>query len=123
MSTDFGREQGLQNIQGDWEAVGRYITTAMQEVALGIGGEELADRVALAAVSDDVFPDVAALRILEDLQPGSVELVLTRASEIQDEAHQREIAALHSQRPRRYGRTLLEGLTSFNIFGRQTRER
>jgi len=107
-----GIEQDFTGLQQDQEAVGGYLSTAMQEVAMNLGGEELAGKVAIAAVSDEVFPNPAALRLLEDSQPGSAELVMSKTQEIQQETHQREINALRKPTLRKYGRAILEGFAS-----------
>src|SRR5436305_2106242 len=87
-------QQISQAIRNDWETVGGHIDAAMQEVAIELGGEELADRIALEAVSDEPLPNPDALKMLEELFPGSAERVMTRMGEIQKETHARELAEL-----------------------------
>jgi hypothetical protein len=123
MNANLGREQDFKGFQQDWEAVGGYLSSALHEVATDLGGEELASRVALAATSDEVLPNPPALKMLEDIHPGSAKLVLTRTQEIQQETHQRELNASNKPNLRKYGRAILEGFASFNIFGTQLRKR
>jgi hypothetical protein len=111
-----GMEQDAHSVRADWEAVGGYLTAAMQDVATDLGGEEFAGHIANLAASDEVLPNPAALEMLEASFPGSAEQVLARSSEIQHETHRRELAAIQKPRVRKYGRAILEGFASLNIF-------
>ncbi|MDB5171179.1 MAG: hypothetical protein JWO35_873 [Candidatus Saccharibacteria bacterium] len=123
MSANIGREQEFAGLQQDWEAVGGYLSTAMQEVALGLGGEDLASKVALVGASDSALPNPGALKMLEDLSPGSAEFVMTRMTKIQQETHQRKVAEMRKPSLRKYGKAVLDGFASFNIFGNLPRKR
>ena len=108
-------EQDMQALRRDWERVGSYLSTAMNDVATELGGEALATRVNEAAVSDEVLPNPAALKLLESLYPGSAEQVMTRSEAIQQESYERERAALKKPSLRQYGHAMLEGYAS--MFG------
>ena len=123
MSANIGREQDFMGLQQDWEAVGGYLSAAMQDVALELGGEELANKVALVGSSDGVLPNPDALKMLEDLSPGSAEFVMTRMAEIQQDTHQRELDEIRKPSLRKYGKAILDGFASFNIFGNPPRKR
>jgi len=112
-----------RSLSRDWEAVGGYLSDAMQEVAGDLGGEKLAAHIAELAVSDDLLPNPTALKYLEDSFPGSAEIVLVRSSEIQQETHEREFTAIQNLSVRKHGRAILEGFMSFNIFGNQPAKR
>jgi len=116
-------EQVGRSESRDWEAVGGYISDAMQEVAGDLGGEQLAAYIAELAVSDDLLPNPTALKYLEDSFPGSAEIVLVRSSEIQQENHERELATMQKPSVRKYGRAIIEGFMSFNILGNQSAKR
>lgn len=116
MSQGSARAQDFEGLRQDWEAVGGYMSAAIQDVALELGGEELAGKVALAAVSDGVLPNPDALKLLKDLHPESPELVRVRTGQIQEEAHQRKLDELPKATPRSYGKTILNALTSFDFF-------
>jgi hypothetical protein len=109
-------------IEQDWQEVGGYLSAAMQEVALELGGEKLAESVALAGMSDDVLPNPDVLKMLEDLRSGSAERVMTRMSEIQQETHQREVAEMRKLSLRKYGKAVLDGFASLNIYGNLPRK-
>jgi uncharacterized membrane protein len=111
------------DINRDWEAVGCYFATAMQEVSTELGGEELAARVSIAAISDEVLPNPGALKILEDIRPGSVERVMTRVEEMQKEIHARELSEIRKLSLRKYGKAILNGFNSYNIFRRSPQTR
>jgi hypothetical protein len=87
-----------QAIEQSWQAVGGYLTEAILETAESIGDPELIERVAKTAASADVLPDPAALLLLESVQAGAAELVITRAAEIQKQAHELELAGVNSFR-------------------------
>lgn len=113
----------MQPMQRDWQAVGGYLAAAMREIAADLGGEEFATQITDLAISDDVLPNPAALKMLEDSFPGSAERVLIRSSEIQRETHQQELAALRKPNLRRNGRVILEGFASLNISGSPAQKR
>lgn len=117
-----GREQDIEAIRGDWVAVGEYLSSAMYEVATELGGEELATQIAKLAASDDVLPNPAALKMLEDTFPGSTETIMERMSDIQQEQHQREIDEIRKPAPRKLGKAMVDGFASFNIFGYPTKK-
>jgi len=110
-------EQVSQGTLSNWKAVGDYIFIAMQEVATELGGDELSERIALESISDDALPNPAALKTLEMLSPGSADRVITRAGEVQKQDHERELAELRKPSLRKYGRALLNGAASINLFG------
>ena len=122
MSAGLGREQDFKMLQQGWKAVGGDLLAAMQEIALEVGGDELAKDVILAGTSDSALPNPVALRILEDLSPGSAERVMIRSSEIQQEAHQRKVAEIRKPSLRKYGKGILDGFSSFSIFGNPPRK-
>lgn len=95
----------------------------MHEVATDLGGEELADRVAQEAASDGLLPNANGLKLLEDLHPGSTDLVITRMSEIRHETNQRELAESRKPSIRKYGKALMDGFASFSIFGNSPNRR
>jgi uncharacterized membrane protein len=123
MSPNRNRAQDLHAVRGDWETVGDYLSTAIQEVATELGNEEFASGIAALAVSDEVLPNPDALKLLEDTYPGSAERVMARMSEIQRETHQRELAEVRKPRIREYGRATLEGFASLNILGPSPRRK
>lgn len=111
------RNQDSSNFQKDWQAVSRFLVRAMEEVALELGGEEMAKEIRLVVASDGVLPNPDGLKLLEDLLPGSAERVLVRASEIQHEDYQHQLERARESYLREYGKAILKGFTSFNIFG------
>lgn len=123
MNIETRQEQIEGSLQQSWQAVGGYLSTAMQEVALELGGEDLAERIAAAAASDEALPNPDALSLLEELHPGSAELVLSRSEEIQQDTHQRELDAIRKPSLRKYGKAILDGLASFTIFESSPRRR
>ena len=110
-------EEGQRGIKKDWDAVGSFISASLQEIATELGGEELAESISLAAVSDDALPNPSALKMLEDIHPGSAEMVITRSVDIQRETHQRELAESRMPRIKQYGKAVLRGITSINFVG------
>lgn len=117
MNANLGKVQEITGLQQDWEVVGGYLSVAMQDVALGLGGEELARKVALAGASESALPNPDALMMLEDLSPGSAERIVIRMAEIQRDTHQRELDEIRKSNLRKYGKAILRGFASFNIFG------
>lgn len=122
MNANQSIERELMGPQQDWKAIGGYLTVAMQEVALELGGEELASKVALVGTSDSVLPNPNALKLLEDLRPGSAEIVLTRMAEIQQDTNYHELDEICKSSLRKYGKAVLDGFASFNIFGNPPRK-
>ncbi len=123
MDANFDREQELTDTPQAWEAVGGHLSAAMQEVAVDLGGEDLASKVALVGASDSVLPNPDALKMLEDLSPGSAERVMTKMAEIQQDTHQHELDEIRKPSLRKYGKAILGGFASFNIFGNPPRKR
>lgn len=111
-----------QAVRNAWERVGYCIETALQEVAMDVGGETFALRVADAAKSKSFLPNADALALIEDSFPGSSEAVLDRMSEINQEMIQQKITELENARTLRLGRAILNGFASFNIFGTPVRK-
>jgi hypothetical protein len=100
-------EQVGRSLSRDWEAVGGYLSNAMQEVAVDLGGEEFADYIVDISRSDEVLPNPIALKLLEDSFPGSAELVMARSAEIQQQAFESELASIQKTSVRKYGRAML----------------
>jgi hypothetical protein len=74
-----------KNQPDDWKNVQGYITSAIDEVALGAGkDQELRDAAWMFGMQE--LPPLAALYVLNELNPGSANTVLTRAKEMQKEA-------------------------------------
>jgi hypothetical protein len=107
--------QDSENFHKDWEAVGGFMFLSMHEVAIELGGEELAERISLEATSDAPLPNPDALRMLEKLHPGAAEQVMTRSEEIQKETHERELADLRKPSLRKYGKAITEGVASLTF--------
>ncbi|HET8992080.1 MAG TPA: hypothetical protein VFN31_03555 [Candidatus Saccharimonadales bacterium] len=115
-------ERVPQTIHNDWEEVGGHLSVAMQEVSLELGGEELAERIAIEVATNQVLPNPNALKLLEELYPGSAEKVMTLSEEIQKITQERELAELKQPSLRKYGGALLRGLTSITFSGVQPRK-
>ncbi|HTE57255.1 MAG TPA: hypothetical protein VK694_00775 [Verrucomicrobiae bacterium] len=111
------REENKYGWQPDWGVVGENMHTALQEVAAELGGPELAQAIAEAADSDGLLPQASALKLLDDRHPGSADMVMHRTSEIGQERHEREIAAINKPSIRKFGRAILDGFGTFNLFG------
>ena len=105
-------EKDTQALYLDLERVGRYLSTAITEVAVELGGEQLSTRVIEAAVSDGTLPNPLALKLLEEKSPGSVERVMERSEALQKETHEYERKSLHQYTIRQYGHAVLEGFAS-----------
>ena len=104
----------MQFLEADWTVVAGYMYTALQEVAMELGGEEMLARVTTNGDDDSALPTAEIMEMLKDIDPDVVEKIFTRTSEIQQEAHRQQIKDL--QRPTRYGKAILRGFTSFNIW-------
>ena len=113
----FFMSEDLGALQKDWEAVGNYLSAAMQEIATELGGGELSERITLAAVSRAPLPNPDALIMLEELHPGSAGRVINRSEEIQRETRERELIELRKPSFRNYGKAILGGFASLNIWG------
>lgn len=111
---DKSLERDEKVLRDDWEKVGNFISMALHDVAVELGGEGLAERVGEAAFSSGVLPNPTALKMLEELHPGSADQVLTRASKLQSETHQKESAKFRKSKIRTYGKALIDG---FNGIG------
>lgn len=95
-----------------------YLSQALHEVALDIGGENLAAAIKdKSSRPDTPWPDPAALTYLEATQPGSAGRVFTQAEHIQAERLQRERAETRKCGALSYFDGLLAGLGTFSIFG------
>lgn len=79
-----------QGIEKDWAFTANRFSSAVQEVALELGGTEFADSVTELA-GDDWWPSAAALEKMEESFPGSVVSALDRMEATQKEDHAREI--------------------------------
>lgn len=103
-------------LERDWRAVGDYLNQAIIETVEAIGDDDLAERVVQAAEQGDTLPDPSALIILEAVQPGISEAIVTRAAEIQQAAHQQETKALKSlhSRARMLGRGIVRMASPWN---------
>jgi hypothetical protein len=106
-------EKDFQSLEQDWRAVGGYSFEAMQEVAAELEGEHVAAKIAELAKSDDVLPDPAALKMLEEMKPGSGEIVMQRMKKLQREAHERENKLANQSALRKYGRAIISGFKNF----------
>lgn len=117
------KEATGQVMSNVWERVGYSIETALQEVAMDVGGETFALSVAEASKSKSLLPNADALALIENSFPGSSEAVLERMSEIHQEMIQQKITELENASTLSLGRAILNGFASFNIFGTPVRKR
>jgi uncharacterized membrane protein len=94
------------NLNSGLKSVGGYIERALSEIATELGGEELRKQALTASLIEGGFPSPESLKLLESIEPGSADRVMTRAEEIQREG----IAAAQQpkSRIRRLGRKLLK---------------
>jgi len=81
MERSYTREQDAARLREDRERVGGYLSSALKEIATSLGGEEFAAKIAdIARVTNSAWPDPNALKLLEELYPGSAEQVMSRGS-------------------------------------------
>ena len=75
----------------DQERIAGYFRLAFERVGAELGGQDLVDRIgSLPTDTESAWP-ANALRYIEDLHPGSAEVVFATAETIQSEAHALEM--------------------------------
>ena len=116
MKAGMVNEQDRMILRQDWEAVGQHLTASLHEVALELGGEDLARQVAEAGGTDTILPNPIALLMLEETNPGSIEDILSRAEEIQRAAQERELKDARKFSFKKLGNAMLDGFGHLNIF-------
>lgn len=108
-------EADSASYRSDWEAIGGDMRQALGEVAMQIGGDDLAYRVNRIASRDPVFPDGSAIIPLQRIDQNARKYVSERFHEIGAERREAEQAASLSQTRRR---AFFQGLGSIlNLFG------
>jgi hypothetical protein len=96
MERSFGNHQDAERLREDGERVGGYLSAALKEIATFLGGEEFAAKITdIARIAGTTWPNPDALRVLNELYPGSAEQVMSRAEVIQQEIHEHELADIH----------------------------
>lgn len=90
--------EAFEHISSSLLSVARDMNAATREAATELGGEELAAHVVGLSSPDHPFP-FAAMKHLNELQPGTSEWIMGRTEAIMQERHQRETAELDAAYP------------------------
>lgn len=109
-------------LSNDWIVTGGFIASATQEMAMELGGQELAEKIGNSIVPETGIPDPSIFEVLEGMRPGSISLILSRAEEIQAQTHRRERHELRKQLRRDSRRAILKGIAFISLTGKPLRK-
>lgn len=109
-----------QGFERDWAITAVHFSSALQNVALELGGSDYADRITKLA-GDDWWPDAAALEEIEERSPGSIERLFELAETAQKTAHEQEVRQREEEAKKRLREARRSGVISGfeNLFNLQ----
>ena len=94
MGEPLKREYSQAEKDDAWNSVYSPMRTAMNQVAIELGGEDLSDKVIKILESDTLFPYLAVVNALRAYDPDASRLVVELNGRMNDEAYSRERATL-----------------------------